>query len=174
MTHKPDFLQLQVFYQNGINIFVSTEGAYRRPLTYDDYPIHSPHPCSEEGWGCLKIRWPYIPILGWEPKFRLNWTTLRCTTGPVLIGCILNIFALPCFGKLKPNLWGLAIFHKPSHTKGLWKIAKPPKYCFSFSKQGIAENDNFFCFFGFFFLGLPWKIFHLLFATKFFLTPPKV
>ena len=26
----------------------------------------------------------------------------------------------------------LAIFHKPSHTKGLWKIAKPPKNGFSF------------------------------------------
>ena len=26
--------------------------------------------------------------------------------------------------KMRPYLGGLAIFHKPSHTKGLWKIAK--------------------------------------------------
>ena len=46
---------------------------------------------------------------------------------------------LPCFEKLKPFLGGLAIFHTSSVCEGVWKIAKPPKYGFSFSKQGSAE-----------------------------------
>ena len=49
------------------------------------------------------------------------------------------IFELPCFEKLKPFLGGLAIFHTSSVCEGVWKIAKPPKYGFSFSKQGSAE-----------------------------------
>ena len=44
--------------------------------------------------------------------------------------------ALDCFEKLKPNLGGLSIFHKP---EGLCKIDKPPKLGFSFSKQVRAE-----------------------------------
>ena len=72
-------------------------------------------------------------------RFQVNWTTLRCTTGPVLNSCILNISALPCFEKLKPYLGGLAIFHTPSHTEDVWKIAKPPKNGFSFSKQGSSK-----------------------------------
>ena len=34
--------------------------------------------------------------------------------------------------------------HTLSHTEDVWKIAEPPKYCFSFSKQRNAENNNFF------------------------------
>ena len=47
---------------------------------------------------------------------------------------------LPCFEKLKPFLGGLAIFHTSSVCEGVWKIAKPPKYGFSFSKQTIADT----------------------------------
>ena len=40
--------------------------------------------------------------------------------------------------------------YRPSHTKGLWKICKPFKYGFTFSKLTIAKNDNFFTFLDFF------------------------
>ena len=33
-----------------------------------------------------------------------------------------------------------AIFYRPSHTKGLWKICKPFKYGFTFSKLTIAKK----------------------------------
>ena len=61
--------------------------------------------------------------------------------------------------KMKPHLGALAIFHKPSHTKGLCKIAKPSKYCFSFSKQGSAENNIFSRFWIFFSWVYPEKLF---------------
>ena len=44
-----------------------------------------------------------------------------------------------CFEKLKQYLGGSAIFNKPFVCEGLWKIAKPPNYGFSFSKQCRAE-----------------------------------
>ena len=40
-----------------------------------------------------------------------------------------------CFEKLKQYLGGLGIFHTSSMCEGVWKIAKPPKNGFSFSKQ---------------------------------------
>ena len=73
-----------------------------------------------------------IPILGLEPKFQVNWTTLRCSTGSVV-----NQLHLKCFRTC-------VFWETPSHSKDVWKIAKPPKYCFSFSKQRNAENNNFF------------------------------
>ena len=51
----------------------------------------------------------------------------------------ISFSALPCFEKLKQYLEGLAIFHKPLVCEGLWKIAKPHKFGYSFSKQGSAE-----------------------------------
>ena len=44
-----------------------------------------------------------------------------------------------CYEKLKPYSGGLAICHKPSMCEGLWKIVKPPKIGFSFSKQSCSE-----------------------------------
>ena len=58
-------------------------------------------------------------------------------------------------------------FHKPSHTEDVWKIAKPPKYCFSFSKQSLPEN-NIFSLFWTFFPGSTLKNFSLTFCPKFF------
>ena len=48
--------------------------------------------------------------------------------------------ALPCFENPKPYLGGLAIFHNSSVCEGVWKITKPPKFGFSFSKQARAET----------------------------------
>ena len=56
------------------------------------------------------------------------------------------------------NLWGFAIFHTASYTEDVWKIAKPPKYGFRFSKQAYPERSNFLRFW-IFFLGLLWKFF---------------
>ena len=55
-----------------------------------------------------------------------------------------------CFEKLKQYLGGSAIFQKTLACEGLRKIAKPPKYCFSFSKQRIPENNISFTFLDFF------------------------
>ena len=63
----------------------------------------------------------------------------------------------------------LAIFHKPSHTKGLWKIAKPPKYCSSFSKQRIPEKN--FSLFWIFFPGSTLKNFSWDLRRKIFYWP---
>ena len=40
-----------------------------------------------------------------------------------------------CFEKLKPNLVSLATFHTSLVCERVWKIAKPPKFGFTFSKQ---------------------------------------
>ena len=47
--------------------------------------------------------------------------------------------AIPCSEKLKQYLGDFAIFHTSSVCEGVWKIAKPHKFGFSFSKQGIAD-----------------------------------
>ena len=52
---------------------------------------------------------------------------------------ILLFSALPCFEKLKQYLGGLAIFHTSSVCEGVWKISKPHKFGFSFSKQRMAD-----------------------------------
>ena len=42
--------------------------------------------------------------------------------------------------KMKLYLEGLAIFHTYSVCEGVWKIVKPPKFGFSFSKQAYPET----------------------------------
>ena len=68
-------------------------------------------------------------------------------------------------GQMGPEM---TIFHTPSHTEDVWKIAELPKYCFSFSKQGRAENNNFFTFLEFFFPGSILNFFSLTFCPKIF------
>ena len=82
---------------------------------------------------------------------------------------IQNVSGHACSEKKKPDLGVLAIFHKPSHTKGLWKIALPPKYGFSLSKQVCREN-NIFLRFGFFAFVFPEKFSIDFLRLNFFVT----
>ena len=110
-----------------------------------------------------KIRWPYILVLGLEPKLdHTQMHNLLCAKQPHL-----KYFGKPLFCETEAKFGSYGNFHKPSHTKGLWKIAKPPKYCSSFSKQRIPEKN--FSLFWIFFPGSTLKIFHGICVAKYFI-----
>ena len=96
-------------------------------------------------WVRWDPKWPWAP---WQ-WVAMTFQAFRGPSGAQIAFMIL-LAALPCFEKLKPYLGGLAIFHTPSHTEDVWKIAKPPKNGFSFSKQGSSENNIFSRFWIFF------------------------
>ena len=100
-------------------------------------------------------------VLAWSQNFR--------SIGPLSDALmVLKYFWGSCFEKVKPNLGGFAIFHTPSHTKDVWKVAKLTKLGFSFSKQPLPENNIFSQCWMFFLLGSTLKYFSWGLCLKIF------
>ena len=84
----------------------------------------------------------------------------------------LKYFRTPLFWETEAIFGRFGNFPHTLTHRGCVENCQTSQKWLQFLKTGEFENNIFFTFLDFFLLGLPWKIFHWLFAPKFFPDSP--